>query len=357
VILRLSTTHHKTVIVLAFACLFLTGCVQGTYSVSSLPKQYAARPISDFSTLNLTAYARPIPSEHEIRSGDRLELALHTGVGGKEATEEWTVGVDDDGNATLPNIGPIRLVGLTQAEAEQTIVQQSVARDVYLTPAVTMKMQERRKNSIVVTGGIRTPGQLQFLEPELTLADVIVRSGGLTNTATGSITINKASSTWDSGDQLTTVSHTTEHGDSLNLNLATTSAAELAALQVPAGATVTFEESPARTIRVIGVIGDKFVDVPAGRDLRLLDALALAGGQTYSHWISNRIDVIRRVPGKNETVRIRTTIRAAKKNDADNILLSPNDIVSVEENLATFALSTLGGLSGLTTAARTATVP
>ena len=356
-ILRLSTTRHKIAIILTFACLVLTGCVQGTYSVSSLPKQYAARPTSDFSSLNLTAYARPIPSEHEIRSGDRLELALNTGVGGKEATEQWTVGVDDDGNGTLPNIGPIQLVGLTPAQAEHTIVQQSIARDVYLTPAVTIKMQERRKNAIVVTGAIQTPGQLQFLEPELTLADVIVRSGGLTNTATGSITINKASSAWDSGDQLNTVSHTTDHGDSLNINLATTSAAELAALQVPAGATVLFEETPVRTVRVIGVIGDTFIDIPAGRNFRLLDALALAGGQTYSDWISNRVDVIRRVPGRNETIRIRTTIRAAKKKDADNILLSPNDIVSVEENLATFTLSTLGGLAGLSTTARNATLP
>jgi hypothetical protein len=118
-----------------------------------------------------------------------------------------------------------------------------------------------------------------------------------------------------------------------------------------------FEEAPARTVRVIGVIGDKFIDVPAGRNLRLLDALALAGGQTYSHWISNRVDVIRRIPDKNETIRIRTTIRAAKKNNTDNILLSPNDIVSVEENLATFALSTLGGLSGMSMAARTVTLP
>ncbi len=356
-ILRLSTTPHTIAIILNFACLFLTGCVQGTYSVNSLPKQYAARPTSDFSSLNLTAYARPIPSEHEIRNGDRLELVLNTGVGGKEATEEWTVGVDDDGNANLPNIGPIQLVGLTPAQAERTIVQQSVARDVYLTPAVTMKMQERRKNAIVVTGAVQTPGQLQFLEPTLTMADVIVRSGGLTNTATGTITINKASSVWDSGDQLNTVSHTTEHGDSLNINLATTSAAELAALQVTAGATVMFEEAPARTVRVIGVIGNKFIDVPPGRNLRLLDALALAGGQTYSHWISNRVDVIRRIPDKNETIRIRTTIRAAKKNNTDNILLSPNDIVSVEENLATFALSTLGGLSGMSMAARTVTLP
>jgi len=345
------------VIVVSFVCLLLTGCVQGTYSVKSLPKQYAARQVADFSSLSLTAYARPAPSDHEIRSGDRLEVALNSGTGGKEATENWTVGVNDAGNATLPNIGPIRLVGLTQAQAEQTIVDESIARDVYLTPAVDLQLQERRRNSVVVMGGIQSPGELEFLENSLTLADVIVRAGGLTNIASGSITVNRAESSWDSGDQLTTVSQTEGPGNSLQVHLATTSAADLAAIEIPPGATVTFEETPGRTIRVIGVIGDQIIDVPAGRNVRLLDALAMASGPTYSHWISNRIEIIRRVPGKNETIRIRASIRAAKKNDADNLLLAPDDIVSVEENVATFALSTLGGLSGLTTAARTAVIP
>jgi protein involved in polysaccharide export with SLBB domain len=146
-------------------------------------------------------------------------------------------------------------------------------------------------------------------------------------------------------------------GDSLRINLATTSAAEVAAIQIPAGATVTVEESPGRSIRVIGVIADREVEVPAGRNVRLLDALALAGGPSYSNWISNRVDIIRRIPGKDETIRIRASIRKAKKDDKQNVLLAPNDIVSVEENLVTFTLSTLGGLSGLTNAARAATVP
>jgi protein involved in polysaccharide export with SLBB domain len=341
------------------ACLVLSGCAHNTFSVSSMPQKYAAQSVSDYSSLNLTAYARPAPSAQEIRGGDRLAVALHTGGGveGKEAIEEWTVGVDDQGNATLPNIGPIRLAGLTRAQAEREITHESIHRDVYLTPAVDLTIKERRRNSVMVIGGIGQPGDLEFPESSLTLADVIVRAGGLTVSATGHITVNRAESSWDGGDMLTASSHTTDVGDSLRINLATTSAAEVAAIQIPAGATVTVEESPGRSIRVIGVIADREVEVPAGRNVRLLDALALAGGPSYSNWISNRVDIIRRIPGKDETIRIRASIRKAKKDDKQNVLLAPNDIVSVEENLVTFTLSTLGGLSGLTNAARAATVP
>ncbi|MCH2202623.1 MAG: polysaccharide biosynthesis/export family protein [Fuerstiella sp.] len=345
------------VMAVTVACLLLTGCAHNTYSVSSMPKQYAARPVSDYSSLNLTAYTRPTPNPNKIREGDRLEVSLHSGFGNSDAIEKWPVGVNDDGIATLPNIGPVRLVGLTRAQAEQTIVNESIARDVYLTPAVDLKLEGRRINSVAVTGGIGVPGTLEFPESSLTLADVIVRSGGLTKAATGQVIVNLAESHWDRGDQLTTVSQTENVGDSIRVDLATTSAAELAATQVPPGATITFEQVPERIIHVIGVIADRELEIPPGRNIRLLDALALAGGPAYSTWIANRVDIIRRVPGKDETIRIRASIRQAKKRDEQNLLLAPHDIVSVEENIATFALSALGGLAGLSTAARTATLP
>ncbi len=345
---------------LLLTCLLLTGCAQNTYTVRRLPREYAAKPTSDFSTLDLTAWARPIPSGDQIQSGDRLKLSVNSGIGGPEAVEEWTVGVDHDGAATIPHVGRIRLAGLTLAEAEQSITEESIGRDVYLTPAVDVQVEERNRNEILVTGAVENPGTLEFPEDRLSLADILVRTGGLTPEATGRITVNTAQPGHDTGDRLHTVSRTRTQGttgEALTVDLATTPAAELAAIEVPGGAAVNVEAAGERTVQVIGVIGDRPVTVPAGRNLRLLEALALAGGPTYSHWISNRIDVIRRIPEKNETIRIKTSIRKAKKDDRENLLLAPGDIVSVEENLLSFTLSALGGLTGLTSAARYATLP
>jgi len=334
-----------------------TGCAHNTFTASELPNQYAASPVSDFSGLDLAAYAQPAPSEHEIRAGDQLTLAINSGIGGQEAVEQFAVGVDEDGNATIPNVGPIRLAGLTQTEAQQSIIHESIDRDVYLTPAVELNLKERREHSIAITGSVVKPGEIRFPEESLSVADVLVRAGGLKPEATGKITINSTESRWDGSDQLTPISESTSPGGAVTVDLTTTSAAELSAIQVPPGATVGVESDGERTIHVIGVINDRVVEIPAGRNVRLLDALAMAGGPTYSHWISNRIDIIRRVPDKDETIRIQASIRKAKKDDQENLLLSPGDIVSVEENPLSFTLSALGGLTGLTNAARYATIP
>jgi len=313
--------------------------------------------VSNFSKLDLTAYAKPTTAADQIRSGDRIKLTVDSGSGEEDAIDEWTVAVDDNGEAAVPTIGRIQLAGLSQTQAEQSIIDQSIQRDVYLTPAVDLQIDERRENSIVVAGAVESPGAVTFPESSLTLADVIVRAGGLTPAASGLVSINSASSNWDAGDQLTPVSTEQSNGNARRLNLSTTSAAELSAITIPPGALVNVELTGDRSIHVIGVIGDRAVKIPAGTNVRLLDALSMAGGPTYSHWITDRIDIIRRVPGKEETVRIRASIRKAKKDDSQNLLLAANDIVSVEENAFSFVLSALGGLAGVTNAARAAAVP
>lgn len=351
--LRLFSGQRMTILIAAAGCLSLVGCAT-TYTVNSLPRDYAAHPESDFSMLNLSAWAQPITSKNEIRHGDRLQLRLNSGAGGEDSEQTWSVGVNELGEATLPNIGRVRLAGLSTSEAEQTIVNESVSRDIYLTPAVDLRLEERQTYSVMVTGAVNAPGPLEFHEPSLTLADVIVRAGGLTSAATGQIIVNQATSTWESGDQLTAVSHTTTPDGSLQVDLSTTSAEELAAIRIPPGSTIGIAASRPRTIRVIGVIRNREIEVPPGRNMRLLDALAIAGGPTYSDWVSSRVDIIRRVPGENETVRIRASIRRAKKDNEHNLLLAADDIVSVEENPFTFTLSTLGGLTGLTNFSRAA---
>ena len=130
------------------------------------------------------------------------------------------------------------------------------------------------------------------------------------------------------------------------ISLANTSESEVGEIRIREGSVVHVEPSPPRPIQVIGVIRNQSVEVPAGKNVRLLDAITLAGGQTYSNWISDRITIIRREPGGNKTVRIKASIRKATADAEANLLLAPYDIVSVEENALTFTLSTLSGFIG-----------
>lgn len=308
------------------------------------------RPVRDYSRLDLTQFATHDAAQEMILPGDRLVVTLDPGTLEKDAEHVWNVSVDETGQTSLPNIGPVRLAGLNNSEAEQAIVQTSLQRDVFLTPVVEVKLAERRQKTLMVSGAVGQPGEVEIPESEVTLADVIVRARGLSKRASGVVTISGALSEpmapGAAGSNTILPVSSSRQLTAKSIQLAESTPEQLAQIQIPEGATVHFEELPEQTVTVVGVIRDQAIQVPAGRDLRLLDAIAAAGGQTYSNWISDRITITRRVPGNSNEIRIAASIRKARNDTRNNLLLAPDDIVTVEENLVTFTLSTLSGLFG-----------
>jgi polysaccharide export outer membrane protein len=73
-------------------------------------------------------------------------------------------------------------------------------------------------------------------------------------------------------------------------------------------------------------------EYPLIQELRVLDALALAGG--VSNPVADQVLVIRQLPGQSEPVRIALGIQAAK-GGGDNLRLAPGDTVIVERTPAT----------------------
>ncbi|MCA9084586.1 MAG: polysaccharide biosynthesis/export family protein [Planctomycetaceae bacterium] len=340
---------RREFLILAAAVTGLVGCVQTQYTASSLPNHLVAKPIRDYSTLDLARFASSDSGSDVIRPGDRLSVTLDPGTLNKDSVLAWTVSVDGQGETSLPNIGPVKLAGLTQAQAEKAIVQTSLERDVFLTPVVDVDVKERKEYSILVTGAVTTPGPVTITDESVSLADVLVRAGGPTSDASGNVFVSAARSQPAEPENLPenalrAVSSTRVLPASVNLDR--TSGDELGHLQVVDGAVVHVEPLEPRPIQVVGVIRNQSVKVPAGQNVHLLDALTLAGGQTYSNWISDKVTIIRETPDGKGTVRIKGSIRKAKEDARENILLAPYDIVSVEENLLTFTLSTLSGLFG-----------
>lgn len=336
-------THCRHQICVIALCAILTGCAQTNFHASELPARYAARAVHDYSKLNLTQVTSVAPDADTILAGDRLQVRLDPGTLLEDSEHVWKVSVDDSGQTNLPNIGPVRLAGLTRTQAEQAITQTSLQRQVFLTPTVEVAVEDRREQFILVTGAVNTPGPLPVRSNELTLADIIVRAGGLTNLATGVISVSSAVAKGPD-NVIQSVSMSTPRP--MTISLASSSVEELGQTTIPVGAVVNVEESPPRPIRMIGVISNQAIEIPAGEDVRLLDAIAVAGGQTYSNWISDRVTVIRTLPDSKETVRIAASIRGATKNGNENILLAPHDVINVEENIFTFTLSTISGFLG-----------
>jgi len=329
-------------------CCVLTGCAQTQYHAANLPRKYAARPVQDFSTLDLTTFAKRVETTEKILPGDVLEVNLNTGTHTDDGDLVWKVSVDSIGTAALPNIGPVRLAGLTKSEAEKSIVQTSLQRDVFLTPAVSVSVADRKERTILVTGAVATPGPIKVPEDSISLADAIVRAGGLTAEANGEVSVSATAFAGGGKSTDPNVLHSVGHSSvgAMTVSLESTPPNQLGETMIPEGAVIHVEERPIRPIQVTGVIRNQVVEVPAGQNYHLLDALTLAGGQSYSNWISDKITITRQVPGTGQSINIQASIRKARKDAAANILLAPNDIVNVEENVLTFTLSTLSGFIG-----------
>jgi len=336
---------------LIFVALSLTaGCVQTQFYASELPARYAAKPIRDYSKINLTSFANTASLDETIQAGDRLEVNLNTGTSGEGSDIAWNVSIDESGDTSLPNIGPVRLAGLTRAEAEKAIVQVSQERDVFLTPVVDIAVEKRSDRIVFVSGAVKTPGPIKITNHTSTLADIIVRAGGLSSDASGEISVSNGRQEIAESVAENTILPVGHHdGNSfqaLAVSLSSTSPQQLGHIVVSEGSLVYVEKIAPRPIQVVGVIRNQVVEVPSGQDVHLLDAVTMAGGQTYSNWISDKVTITRHVPDGNGTVRIRGSIRKARADSNENIALAPYDIVTVEENVLTFTLSTLSGLFG-----------
>lgn len=336
-------------LIIAILLVAVSGCANSPYRAKEIPPQYAAQPVRDYSLVDLTPYASQATRQDAIQPGDRLQVTLDPGTLEKESQRVWHVSVDESGNTTLPNIGAIQVAGLTSSEAESSIVRTSLQRDVFLTPVVEVQVAARNGRTILVSGAVGSPGPVPITKGSVSLADVIVRAGGITNKASGIITVSAAAKEASAAsatipNAILPIGHTTV--EPITVSLEKTSEQKIGQIMVPEGSIVHVETIGPRPIKVVGVIRNQVVEVPSGQNVRLLDAVTMAGGQTYSNWISDKVTITRHVSDGSGTVRIRGSIRKARADSQENILLAPYDIVTIEENPITFTLSTLSGLFG-----------
>lgn len=160
-------------------CALASGCASSKYAASELPRQYHARRITGFQALDLAKYATSDESEGIIAAGDKLRVVLNDGTQSETSVHEWQVSVDENGKTVLPSIGSVQVAGLSNAAAEKTVVQASLQRDVFLTPVVRVAVEERRERLITVIGAVKSPGTVMISRGSVSLADAIVRAGGL----------------------------------------------------------------------------------------------------------------------------------------------------------------------------------
>ncbi len=138
----------------------------------------------------------PTPEEYKIKQNDQLFIQVisddplnaaflnlintqgNTGNLGNSANslELITFLVDENGNISYPQLGEIKVEGLTTAEVRD-IIQKKV--NVYLESAsVFVKLVNR---NITVLGEVRNPGQKLMLKNQLTIFEALGSAGDITD--------------------------------------------------------------------------------------------------------------------------------------------------------------------------------
>jgi polysaccharide export outer membrane protein len=359
---------RKAVLLLAFA---LTGCQASPYRAADLPAHLRAAPTHRSKDLDLTRLAGQGVGTSEIGPGDLVELTITSGRG-DETTEPSSMRVARDGRLAVPLVGWVPVAGLEPVEAEQRIAAAAVERDIYRQPLVTLQVTEQAVNRITVLGAVDSPGVYSLPRGSSDLANAIAMAGGMTEEAGSKVDVLRHDSPSFLADGSPPFADPAEVGvvlasyDGVPAPGESPQTATTAARPGPPGTAPIrsiridlAQAEPSRNnqhhlndrdvvmvlpqeqqlIHVTGLVkrADQF-HLPRDQEVRVLDAIALAGG--VSSPVADKVFIIRRMADMPEPIVIRVSMRKAKQNGDENIRLTAGDLVSVETTPATTLVET-----------------
>ncbi len=330
------------------------------YSYAEVPTALAATRQANPQTIDLSRLARAAVKSDVLDRGDVVEVSISAGLSEKD-TVKFPVRINDGGYGQLPVIGQVYLAGLEPEAAEANIVSACVQRDLYLNPHVTVTMKKQRVNRVTVVGAVKESGVYELPRGQSDLLAAITAAGGLAEDAGTMVEIRTpdrgaeasppaavaSSATGDvqatghSGAPLPLSQSSSGLLTSVQVDLVSATRSGEGGQYVSDGAVVMIEKRAPEPVHVIGLVRrPNRYEFPVSEDLRMLDALALAGGA--ESLVADKVFIVRRKPESTETAVIQASIRAAKRDPQANVLLSPGDVVSLESTPATVFMSALG---------------
>jgi polysaccharide export outer membrane protein len=257
-----------------------------------------------------------------VSAGDVLSIRLYG-----EADYNPTVRIASDGNVTLPLIGKIHLGDLSVAQCEELIAHRLIEDGMYRDPQVLVQITEGPSQTVTVIGELK--GVFPIVGPRH-LLDVLSLAGGLPQTASHVITINRPGV-----------------ADPIVVDLGNDPLrSRFANIPIYAGDTVVVSR-----IGVVYVLGGfktiGVVPLNSYSTLTMTELVSLSGGVNGAAKLSD-LRIIRTYG----THRTETTLnmKAILRGKAPDPYLQPNDIIYMPNSIvkSIFSANSLGTVLGLT---------
>jgi polysaccharide export outer membrane protein len=348
-----------------------------------MPARYQAAGVSNAKVADLGRLSMPTASNSLIGAEDVIDIVIASGLESGTQLAPTPVRVGDDGVATIALVGPVPVAGLEPFAAEQRIAAAAIERGLYRSPQVTVTIRKKAVNHVTVIGAVAKQGVQELPKGQSTLLAALVSAGALSERAgttieitrhprSGGLATRDASEANVAGDAEGLESDTdrgvvpaqllrppggvrglppilsrpvaaTTPPQTISIDLADIDTAGSNDLALEDGDIVRVETRDPLPVSVIGLVHKPGqYPMPIGKPMRVLDALAMAGERS-NNW-ADKILITRHLDSESRPVVIQTSVWAAQREDESNILLSPGDVVSVEQTPATVMNTLIGNV-------------
>ncbi len=369
----------RQALLLSLALLMIIGggCRSAMFRANNLPQEFRARPNPGDVSVNMARMTGRGYDNSLIGPDDLLNITIVTGRD-DEKGEPIAVRVAKDGSLDVSPIGPVQVGNLDPVDASEEIAKAAVQRGIYMQPNVTVDFKKKAVNHITVLGAVKEPGLHKVPRNSSDVVSAIALAGGLTEEAGTEVEIIRQHVTQGVytrfAENKSTTPSTTQNGE-IELTAYSTLGNQQSQANPPFGVAdpmtqqinlaevvarvgqadyrlddrdvVMVKPRPKRTIRVGGLVKTPGqFDLPHTEDVRMLDAIALAGGSDSI--VADKVYILRPVKGRPQPLVIQASLERAKHDGQENLILVEGDLVTIEQTPVTAVFDTVSKLFHLT---------
>lgn len=166
-------TKSTLISIFGIAVTFLAACAT-SQSASRVPD--TQKSVTQQEVLQSLEQVRSTQA-YKLQPGDLINIQVF-----QEESMERTLRISGNGTITFPLVGSIRVAGLSQQEAEDSLANK--LRAYLRNPQVSMLVKEYGNKTVYVLGQVQKPAAIQIPpEKSLTVLEAITSVGGFTEVA------------------------------------------------------------------------------------------------------------------------------------------------------------------------------